>query len=223
MIGFSINTDIKRPSKKLVESFRGLPVANINDEMGRMFCMEGDIRPFNDTFLVGTAFTVKAPDADNLMFHKAISLAQPGDVIVVTSIGNPNRSICGEIMMRSAKAKGIRGFIIDGLIRDVDGASEIDDFAVYARGVNPLGPYKNGPGEINVPIAVGRQVVCPGDIIVGDSDGLVVIPPKYAEEVLALAKKHLASEEATLKNISEGKLGTADWVDRIFKERGYTE
>ena len=112
-IGFKINYDICRPDPKLVESFKGLPVANIADEMSRMSCMDSTIRPFNHVPLVGTAFTVKAPDADNLMFHKAIDLAKPGDVIVVTSIGAPDRSLCGEIMMRYAAAKGLTGFVIE--------------------------------------------------------------------------------------------------------------
>lgn len=215
-IGFKINYDIKRPDPSLIAKFRGLPVANIADEMSRMNCMDAEIRPFNKTFLAGTAFTVKAPDADNLMFHKALDLAKPGDVIVVTSIGSPNRSLCGEIMMRYARSKGVVGFVIDGFIRDVEGAAAFDDFAVYARGVTPLGPYKEGPGEINVPIAVGHQVVFPGDIIVGDADGLLVIRPDEAETALALAQKHLANEEATLAQIAAGKGMGHDWVDDLL-------
>lgn len=218
-IGFRINYNIQRPDPKLVASFKGIPVANIADEMNRMTCVDGSIRPYNKTILAGVAFTVKAPDGDNLMFHKALDLAQPGDVIVVTSIGAPERSCCGEIMMQYARSKGIAGFAIDGLIRDVDGASQLTDFSVYARGVAPLGPYKEGPGEINVPIAFGHQVVCPGDIIVGDSDGLVVIKPEEAQEVLKLAQRHLADEEATMQSILNGKGMKHDWVDAKLKEK----
>jgi len=218
-IGFKINYSIERPDPELVEKFRGLPVANIADEMSRMSCIDAAIHPYNKTPLVGTAFTVKAPDADNLMFHKALDLAMPGDVIVVTSIGLPNRSLCGEIMMRYAKSRGIAGFVIDGLIRDVDGAAAIEGFSVYARGVTPLGPYKEGPGEINVPIAVGRQVVFPGDIIVGDSDGLVVIHPNEAEKVLTLAKNHLLNEEQTMTQIARGNGMSHHWVDDILLKK----
>lgn len=218
-IGFKINYEISRPNKDLVDSFKGIPVANICDEMSRMSCIDGSIRPFNKTPLVGTAFTVKAPDGDNLMFHKALDLAQPGDVIVLTSIGAPMRSCCGEIMMRYARAKGIVGFVIDGLIRDVDGTTQFTDFSVYARGVAPLGPYKEGPGEINVPIAVGHQVVCPGDIIVGDADGLVVIKPEEAETVLELAKNHMKNEEITMASIEAGNGMEHGWVDEILKRK----
>lgn len=218
-LGFKINYEVNRPDRELVESFRGIPVANIADNMSRMSCMEGELTPYNKTFLVGTAITVKAPDADNLMFHKALDLAQPGDVIVVKSVGAPNRSLCGEIMMRYAKAKGIAGFVVDGLIRDVDGAASFDDFAVYAKGVNPLGPYKNGPGEINVPIACGGQVVCPGDIIVGDQDGLVVIKPEEAKEVLELGRKHCMNEEKTMAKINSGEGMDHAWVDKLLIEK----
>lgn len=218
-IGFKINYNIDRPAPELVHQFRGLPVANIADEMSRMSCIDAEIRPFNKSLLAGTAFTVKAPDADNLMFHKALDLAQPGDVIVVTSIGSPNRSLCGEIMMYYAKSKGITGFVIDGLIRDVESASAFDDFAVYARGVTPLGPYKEGPGEINVPIAVGHQVIFPGDIIVGDADGLVVVRPDEAQTVLALAQKHQNAEEATMAQIAAGKGMVHSWVDEILIQK----
>lgn len=218
-IGFKVNYEIKRPDPALVSKFNGLPVANIADEMSRMSCIDAEIRPFNKSPLVGVAFTVKAPDADNLMFHKALDIAEPGDVIVVTSIGSPNRSLCGEIMMRYARSRGIVGFVIDGYIRDVDGAAAFDDFAVYARGVTPLGPYKEGPGEINVPIAVGRQVIFPGDIIVGDADGLLVIRPDEAEAALALGKKHMANEEATMAQIAAGKGMDHDWVDDILMKK----
>ncbi len=218
-LGFKVNYDIRRPDKKLVEQFKGLPVANIADEMSRMNCVESAIVPFNKNAFVGTAFTVKAPDADNLMFHKALDLAQPGDVIVVTCIGNSDRAICGEIMMRYAQAKGIVGFLIDGMIRDVEGAAELEHFAVYARGVTPLGPYKNGPGEINVPIAFGRQVVCPGDIVCGDADGIVIIKPEEAEEALALGRKHLADENRTMASIAAGQGMGHAWVDEILKAR----
>ncbi len=218
-IGFKIHYEINRPDRKLVESFKGIPVANIADEMSRMSCIDGSIRPFNKTPLVGTAFTVKAPDGDNLMFHKALDLAQPGDVIVLTSVGAPERSSCGEIMMKYAKSRGIVGFVVDGLIRDVDATAMYEDFAVYARGVAPLGPYKEGPGEINVPIAVGHQVVCPGDIIVGDGDGLVVIKPEEAEIVLELAKKHLMNEEKTMASIDAGNGMEHGWVDEILRRK----
>lgn len=220
--GFQIKELVSRPPQALVEAFRGLPVANIADEMYRMSCVDADIRPFNRTPLVGTAVTVKAPDADNLMFHKALDLAQPGDVIVVTSISRAKRALCGEIMMRYARSRGLAGFVIDGYIRDVEGAEALEGFSVYARGVTPLGPYKEGPGEINVPIAVGGQVVCPGDILVGDADGLVVIRPEEAELVLEKARQHLLNEEKTMEGIAAGRGMEHGWVDAILQAKGLT-
>jgi len=218
--GFFINYDVKRPDRALVDQFYGIPVANIADNMNRMNCMTHTIRPFNSTFLVGTAITVKAPNADNLLFHKALDIAGPGDVIVVTCIGDPDRSICGEIMMRHARDKGIRGFVIDGLIRDVDGARSFDDFAIYAKGVTPLGPYKDGPGEINVPIACGRQVVCPGDVIIGDADGLIVLKPDELEYALDAGRKHKEKEAATLEAMAAGKEVDRSWIDNTLVARG---
>lgn len=218
-IGFKVHYEVERPDRSLVEAFKGIPVANIADNMNRMSCLDAALVPFNQSLLAATAITVKAPDADNLMFHKALDLAKPGDVIVVKSIGDPSRSLCGEIMMRYAKAKGIAGFVIDGLIRDVDGARAMEDFAIYAKGVTPLGPYKNGPGEVNVPIACGGQVVCPGDIIVGDADGLIVIKPQEAVEVLELAKRHMQNESKTMEMIANtGTMGHG-WVDELLKQK----
>jgi len=149
-IGFRIYTKIERPSRELVEGFKDIPVANIADNMGRISCVDSYIKPFNHVGLLGTAFTVKAPLGDNLMFHKAIDMAQPGDIIVVDGEADMNHSLCGEIMFRYAMSRGIAGFLIDGCIRDAASLKDLD-FSVYARGVNPKGPYKNGPGEINIP------------------------------------------------------------------------
>ncbi len=218
--GFRVNYDVKRPDLALVDQFKGIPVANIADEMNRMNCMTAAIKPFNKTFLVGTAITVKTSNADNLMFHKALDIAKPGDVIVVSCIGDPDRSICGEIMMRHARLHGLRGFVIDGLIRDSDGASQFDDFAVYAKGVTPLGPYKFGPGEINVPIACGRQVVFPGDVLVGDQDGIIVLRPDELEFALAAGKRHCENEARIMAAYDRGEDENRDWVDAQLKKMG---
>ena len=152
--GFRIYTKIRRPARELVEEFRGLPVANIADEMNRLFCVDARIKPLNHTPLLGTAFTVKAKVGDNLMFHKAIDMAQPGDVIVVDVQGDLTNSLTGEIMMRLAAKRGLAGVVVDGAVRDADALREME-FSVYAAGVTPKGPYKEGPGEINVPVSCG--------------------------------------------------------------------
>lgn len=217
-IGFRIYTRIDRPNWELVEKFRDIPVANIADNMGRFYCVDTYIKPFSEAKLLGTALTVRVPGGDNLMFHKALDMAQPGDVIVVDGEGNMNRSLCGEIMVRYAMKKGIAGFLIDGCIRDVDSIRKLG-FPVYARGVNPMGPYKNGPGEINVPVSCGGQVIFPGDIIVGDADGVVVIRPSDAEDVLIKAQTHHKNEIMTFEQIERGMLDRS-WIERSLKEKG---
>ena len=217
-VGLRIYTKIKRPSKELIESFKGVPVANIADNMGRITCVGTGIRPFNKVPLLGCAFTVKAPLGDNLMFHKAIDMAQPGDIIVIDGEGCMDHALCGEIMFNHAKAKGIAGFLIDGCIRDVDSLETLD-FSVYARGVQPKGPYKNGPGEINVPVSIGGQVVCPGDILVGDGDGVVIIKPADAKFVLEKSTNQFKNEQKAFEDIKKGVYDRA-WVDKTLTEKG---
>jgi len=201
-VGFRQYNNIKRPDRKLVELFRGLPTPNIDDNMNRMFALRG-LRPYNKTPLLGTAFTVRVPAGNNLMFNRAIDLAQPGDVIVVDGGGYLERALCGEIMMSHAKKRGLAGFIVNGCIRDTEAAAKID-FPVYALGQSPNGPLKNGPGEINTPVVCGGMVIMPGDILVGDADGLVVVHPEDAAEVAAKAAKQNADEQNLLKVIEAG-------------------
>jgi len=148
--------------------------------------------------LLGTAITVKAPLGDNLFFHQALDMAQPGDIIVVDGASGCNRSLAGEIMLRFAAKKGLAGVVVDGCLRDLDGI-EMLDMPVYAKGITPQGPWKFGPGEVNVPIACGGQVVFPGDILVGDKDGIVVIRAQDAVAVAEVAQKKKASEDKTFE------------------------
>lgn len=200
-IGNRFFTEVKRPDRSLVESFRGLPSSNINDEINRLFCMHDYITLLNpDTSeqLLGTAITVKAPIGDNLMFHQALDMAQPGDIIVVDGGSGNNRSLAGEIMLRFAQEKGLAGIVVDGCLRDLDGITTLK-MPVYAKGITPQGPFKNGPGEVNVPIACGGQVVFPGDILVGDRDGIVVMRPMDAPAILESALKKKAGEDKTFE------------------------
>lgn len=200
-VGNRIFTELKRPPCEIVERFRGLPSSNINDEMNRLFCMHDYMHLLNPNTagqLLGTAITVKAPIGDNLFFHEALDLAQPGDIIVVDGASGCNRSLAGEIMMRFAQEKGIAGFVVDGCLRDWDGVETLT-MPVYAKGVTPQGPFKFGPGEVNTPIACGGQVVFPGDILVGDKDGIVVIRRQDAEAVAEVAINKKASEDKTFE------------------------
>jgi len=214
-VGLRVYNHIKRCPKELIEGFRDLPVANIADNMNRMSCMDAKIRPINEEPLLGSAFTIKVRPGDNLMLHKALDLAQPGDILVVDAQGDLTNSIMGELMVLWAKKKGIAGFIIDGAIRDI-GTLKKMDIPIYAAGVNPRGPYKDGPGEINVPISCGGVVVQPGDILVGDEDGIVVINPKDAPELLIKAKDKSAAEQKTMEEIKHMKWDRT-WVDKILR------
>ena len=219
-IGCKVVTDFVRPDSKLVEAFRGMPVANIDDNMGRTAAVHQSIRPLNKVPLVGVAFTIKVPQGDNLMFHKALDMAKPGDVLVIATFGSQSRSLCGEIMTRYAMSKGLAGFVVDGCIRDSVEIGQITDFPVYAKGVTPNGPYKNGPGEINFPVSCGNQVICPGDILVGDGDGLLVIKPEEAAELAERAKKVSRDETKQFAGIAAGTGLNRDWVDAKLESIG---
>ncbi len=216
--GFRVFTQFARPPRALVDEFEGIPVANIGDNMGRLACVSAAIRPYGKLRMLGTALTVRGPVGDNLMFHKALDIAQEGDVIVVDGQGDMNHALCGEIMMRYAITRGIEGFLIDGCVRDVEGLAALD-FPVYARGVTPKGPYKSGPGEVNVPVVCGGQAVLPGDIIAADADGIVVIRPADAQWVLAKAREHNAMEVQVFKDIAARSFNRA-WVDKTLAEKG---
>lgn len=151
--------------------------------MNRLAAVDQSIRPFNKTKLLGPAFTIRVPEGDNLMLHKTMDLAEPGDIIVIDAGGATQRAILGELMLTYCKIRGIGGILLDGCIRDAEAIAEMD-IAVYAKGVTPNGPYKNGPGEINVPVVIGGKVVNPGDIIVGDADGIIIIKPEDADALI---------------------------------------
>lgn len=215
--GCKIVKNFKKTDKNLVELFRDLPVANIDDCMNRTAAVDPTIKPLNKAPLLGTAFTVKVPEGDNLMFHKAMDMAQPGDVIVIDAGGDINRAIFGELMITYCKSRGIAGVIVDGSVRDADALAEMD-IAIYAKGVTPNGPYKNGPGEINTPISFAGKVISPGDIIVGDGDGIVVIKPEEAEYIAEQTRKVSEKEHGIMSEIANKGTYIRSWVDEKLKE-----
>lgn len=218
--GCRIRETITRPDPELIQAFRGLPVANIDDCMNRMAAVDFAIRPRNQAPLLGCAFTVRVPEGDNLMFHKAMDLAKPGDVILIDAGGSSHRAIFGELMATYCQKRGIAGLVVDGAIRDEEAIRKME-LPVYARAVTPNGPYKNGPGEINEPISIGGRVVFPGDIVVGDQDGLVIIRPEDAKAALEAAKAVSAKEAGIYQGITEACSYVRPWVDEKLKELGY--
>ena len=221
-IGCKIIKNFTRPDAALVEQFRDIPVANIDDCAGRIQAAAADIIPYGKGQLLGTAFTVRVPQGDNLMFHAAMDLAQPGDVIVIDAGGFTDRAIFGELMATYCKSRGIRGIVCDGAIRDKDALEEMEDFPVYAKAATPDGPYKNGPGEINTPVVIGGRIVNPGDIVVGDGDGVMFIDPADAPELAVAVQKIMDMEAGIMKNIVENGTYVRPWVEDKLKQIGCT-
>jgi len=218
-VGFRIVRDIQRVPSELVKKFAGFSTAQISDVMSRFGAMDKEIKPCcSGLKMMGIAFTVRVNPGDNLMLHKAVLMAKRGDVIVVDGGGYCNRALAGEFMCTRAKLRDIAGLVIDGSVRDVAGIRRLS-FSVYARGIIPVGPYKEGPGEINVPICCGGIPVMPGDIVVGDDDGVVVVPSLDAPKIAQKAEIKLHQESKKRKSIEKGKV-IYEWVDRVLKEKG---
>jgi RraA family protein len=191
---------------------------HISDNMSRLCGVVGLTRYNGSGKLIGTAFTVKTRPGDNLMIHKALDLAGPGDVIVVDGGGALEHALVGELMTLYARSRGIAGFVIEGAVRDV-ATFAASDFPCYARGHVHRGPYKDGPGEINVPVAIGGLVIHPGDVVVGDEDGLVAFPQSEAAALLEGARGWAAAEEAAKAAIRTGRWDRA-WVDETLRAKG---
>jgi RraA family protein len=216
-IGFRIVSNIKRPPKELIDLFKDATVANIDDCMNRTAAVNYAIKPYNKCKLLGTAFTIKVPPGDNLMVHKALDMAKPGDVLVIAAGGETERAILGELMVTYLKVKGVAGVVVDGCIRDADAISKMD-IPVYAKGATPNGPYKNGPGEINTVVSFGGQVVHPGDIVVGDGDGIIFIRPQDAKELAQKVETVHKSEEKIMSDIVNKGIYPRPWVDEKLRE-----
>jgi len=221
MIGFRILQRRRTVDAALVAEFLGLPVANISDTMSRMFAGGARLRPMHDgTPMSGPALTVRTRPGDNLMIHKALHMAAPGDVIVVDAGGDLTNALIGELMAGNAAHRGLGGIVVDGAIRDAR-ALRAGAFPVYAAGVTHRGPYKDGPGEINVPIAIDGMTVEPGDLIVGDDDGVLCVPFDDAQALLEATHVRMKMEAALVAAIRDGSYDTA-WIDARLRELGCT-
>ncbi|MDM9561522.1 RraA family protein [Bordetella petrii] len=217
MIGFHIHPRRRQVAADIVARFAGLPVANISDVMSRMAAGGAHLRPMHDGApMAGPALTVKTRPGDNLMVHKALNLAQPGDIIVVDAGGDLTNAIIGEIMTTYARRRGIGGIVIHGAIRDSQALRQ-SSFPVYAAGVTHRGPYKDGPGEINAAIALDGMIIEPGDLIVGDADGLLCVPFDRVDAVYQAAAAKQAAEARTFEEIAAGTLDTG-WIDARLAE-----
>ncbi len=217
--GFRILTRDRVASQELIEAFAKLPVANVSDSMSRMTAAGPTLRPMHASGgMAGVALTVKARPGDNLMLHKAIDMALPGDVIVMDAGGDTTNALFGEMMLAYAIKRGVAGLVLNGAIRDSDAMKEVNH-PVFAAGVTHRGPYKDGPGEINVPIAIDGMVVHPGDIMIGDGDGVLCIPIDEAKDILSKAQAKLAAETRQMEAIAEGT-NDRSWVDATLERLG---
>ena len=223
MIGFQVLPRPEQmPAPHVVQRFQLFSSSNVADAMGRFRTMTGISHVNNPgTHLAGVALTVRTASGDNLMIHKAIDIAQPGDVIVVESDGSVSRALIGELMCLTARAKGVAGFVIDGAVRDVDDIRRMG-FPVFAKGKTPAGPFKEGPGEIFVPISCGGTPVRTGDIILGDDDGVVVIPQELAEQVIHRTEQIMEYERNYVRDLEAGTLDRS-WVDKQLRAKGALE
>ena len=204
--GIRKNPSAPQANAAHIAALRDIPVAALSDNMHRNIGSVGLTpyhRPGRGT-MAGTAVTIKSRGGDNLTLLRAFEFCRPGDVIVIDADGDLANAVIGGILSFYAATIGTVGVVLDGAIRDV---AEIRgrDFPVYARGVNHRGPFKDGPGEINVPVSVGGMLVNPGDIVVGDQDGLMAFSPSDAEWLIEKARAHLATEGETIRAMKEGR------------------
>ena len=220
-LGFRILPSPPRLPAEVLTRFEGLASASLADAMGRFGFMDPGIVSRSGLPLCGPAVTVNARPADNLMVHKALQIAARGDVVVVATSGNVTSAVFGELMCQSAVAAGVGGLVVDGAVRDVEGITTLG-LPVFSRSVSPGGCDKDGPGEVNVPVSCGGVVVMPGDVVVGDADGVVVVPRAHAAEVLNLVAQLMDRERARVAEIRAGQVFRPD-VDELLRRKGVIE
>ena len=213
-----IRRNYERVSAQLVRDAAALPASILADVYGRRGTVSGRIAALSPTMKVaGPALTVEVRPGDNLMIHAALSIAQPGDVIIVDGKADQTCALIGEIMVSQAMAIGVAGMVLDAAVRDVE-ALRTKDFPVFSFGFNPCGPTKRVSGRVNHPISVGGIAVNPGDLVVGDADGVVVIERERVAEMIELGRKKVADERKRLDSIARREQLTPAWLAPALKE-----
>jgi len=218
--GFRVFTKIHRPPAELVAALGSLETTYLADAMNRFGGLGSNVRPADPAMrMAGPAVTVRVPPGDNLMVYKAFEVAQPGDVIVIEARGYLSVAQWGDLTSMIGKRLGLAGVVTDGSLRDLKGICEVG-FPVFAQPVIvPNGALKDGPGEVNVPVAVGGVPILPGDIVVGDSHGVVIVPRRDAEIVLDRGRKVADQEAHKLQELADGKL-IPDWLAGSLRQKG---
>jgi regulator of RNase E activity RraA len=199
----------------LIEQFSSFETPDISDQLNRLYALDPKIHCLTPdaNHLCGSVTTVKLFPGDNLMVHKVLDIVKPGDVVMIAARSN-DAAVLGDTICTKAKHRGVQGFIIDGLARDLPGMQEVG-LPVFATGTSPVGPLHRGPGEINYPISCGGTVVSPGDIVVADGAGIVVIPRDIAAELLFRLKEYRATSQSYLASVQNGEFSNA-WVDNML-------
>jgi regulator of RNase E activity RraA len=217
--GWQIVSEVSRAPDELLARFRGLGTGPVCDALGRFAAIDYQIKPLDPQMeLVGSALTVWTRPCDNIAIYKALEMAQPNDVLVIATNGYTTNSVSGELTTLVGRARGLAGMVIDGMVRDSREIIEIG-LPVFARGLTPNSPFKDGPAKINVPVTCGGISVTPGDIVVGDADGVVVVPLESAEATLERVAAIHAKEAAIRAEIESGEIIPRNMA-RLLREKG---
>jgi 4-hydroxy-4-methyl-2-oxoglutarate aldolase len=215
----TIKRNFKRTGRKLVKQFEGLPTGNVCDAQGRIGALDYRIKPVSKkSQLCGTALTVDAGPGDNLAPWAALEIAKPGDLIVITTGEYLNCSVVGDIYAGMAKNAGVGGIVTDGVVRDLPGINDVG-IPVFARGISPNSPWKNGPGRVGLPISIGGVAVKAGDIVIGDQDGIVIVAREKAGDVGLKLQAVLAKEKQMEAGVKAGHTVPA-WLKEAYKTQG---
>jgi regulator of RNase E activity RraA len=215
-----IRRDFERVPADVVRKASGFAASILADVAGRRGTMDGRIAPVAPSMrMAGPAFTIEVRPGDNLMIHAAISMARPGDILVVDGKADRTCALMGAIMISACRKLGLGGVVLDAAVRDTEELRELG-FPVYAVGTNPNGPTKFVPGRINWPISCGGIAVQPGDLVVGDADGVVVVEREKAASLLEAAAKKVADEKSRLADIAAGRNLTPKWLEPALRAAG---
>jgi len=215
-----IRRDFERVSPEIVKKASAFAASILADVAGRRGTLDGRIAPLAPSMrLAGPAFTIEVRPGDNLMIHAAITMAKPGDVLVIDGKGDRSCALMGSIMINACKKLGLGGVVLDAAVRDSEELVELG-FPVYSVGTNPNGPTKFVPGRINWPISCGGIAVNPGDLVVGDADGVVVVEREKAESLLGEAAKKVADERARIADIVAGRNLRPKWLEGSLHAAG---
>ncbi|WP_326613491.1 RraA family protein [Streptomyces scopuliridis] len=221
-LGFQIFQRSRAVTEANAKRWLDLPVANVSDSMSRLSAAGANLTLMNTdltTKMSGAALTVRTRPGDNLMVHKAIMMLEPGDVLVIDAGGDLSNAIIGEIMVKAAVSRGLGGLVVHGAIRDAE-TLRTSSLPVFACGVTHRGPYKDGPGEINAPVNLGGMIVHPGDLVLGDADGVVAVPFDHLDAIYDAARRKLADETGRLRQVDTNERDYS-WIDRRLQAQGY--